>query len=121
MHDDTEGGRRLQELPVVPVSPIRVHLNFDNMVGIPQVVQVLKTIAKISANFFKNLLKVPQSDRIYYPGNNRCNNKHYKGNRMSVPIRYVTQGIEADYVLIVGTFVDYQALIASSVGCAYLR
>ena len=40
---------------------------------------------------------------------------------MSVPIRYVTQGIEADYVLIVGTFVDYQALIASSVGCAYLR
>ena len=53
--------------------PIRILIDESNLIGLPNVVSLLKNVNQIAQAYFQNVLRVIPSSTIAYPNDKACN------------------------------------------------
>lgn len=80
------------------------------------VVNTIKRVTNITANYFYNVLNVTRLPRLYYPANTSLT-----CNTLKINEKYVSEGVIGDLGVVVGSETKEDAVyIAKSLPCAFL-
>lgn len=83
---------------------MRIHPDFFNLqTGDTVTKNLIKRITNINVNYFHNLIKLPKENKIFFPADKIfCIFYCDSGGKIPVPGTYKTDGVEAEFAIIVG-------------------